>query len=65
MATDRFAGPVIAALKKDKSTAAVNRAIAFLEKRLTDAAKGGCHHCDEGDKGSPCWWCGLKNGRSI
>lgn len=33
----------------------------FLERRLTDAALDGCHHCDEGDStDAPCWWCGLK-----
>lgn len=36
--------------------------IRFLERRLTDAAKAGCHHCTEGPRGAPCWWCGLKNG---
>lgn len=33
----------------------------FLKTRLTDAAKAGCHHCHEGERGTPCWWCGLKN----
>lgn len=36
-------------------------AIRFLQRRLTEAAIHGCHHCDEGERGAACWWCGLKN----
>lgn len=39
----------------------IDRTIRFLDRRLTDAAKAGCHHCDDvQEKGGPCWWCGLK-----
>ncbi len=41
--------------------AALLAAADFITERLTEAAIEGCHHCGEGDKGSPCWWCGLKN----
>lgn len=40
---------------------AVDGVLWFLDRRLTDAAKAGCHHCGEGDRGIPCWWCGLRN----
>ncbi len=37
----------------------------FLRRRLTDAAKGGCHHCGEQEtRYAPCHWCGLK-GKSV
>lgn len=51
------------ALVRDEDNA-VDRAIWFLTHRLTDAAKAGCHHCDENEKGEPCFWCGLKTLRS-
>jgi hypothetical protein len=41
------------------------RAADFLNRRLTEAAIGGCHHCHEGDTGTPCWWCGLKNRKRL
>jgi hypothetical protein len=28
------------------------------EARSTEAAIHGCHHCNEGAVGQPCWWCG-------
>jgi len=40
---------------------AVKLAVKFLATRLTAAARAGCHHCHEGARGTPCWWCGLKN----
>lgn len=49
---DQFAHPEV--------VQAIDRAVKFLRTRLTDAAKAGCHHCDEGEKDAPCWWCGLK-----
>lgn len=61
---DRYAAPVIKALRAGDPDA-VARAIRFLHLRLTDAAKAGCHHCDEGARGTPCWWCGLKNETSV
>ena len=68
MAERRFGGTVIRELSELRRTTvdtdtriAIGRALAFLRTRLTDAAKAGCHHCGEGEKGSPCWWCGLKN----
>lgn len=45
----------------DAVKAAIRDALYFGRKRLTDAARGGCHHCGEGDHGTPCHWCGLKN----
>ena len=72
MSDHEYAEPVIADLKAFadglddagwSDHGAVDRAIAFLETRLTDAAIHGCHHCDEGDRaGAPCWWCGLRTG---
>jgi hypothetical protein len=61
---DEYAGSLIAALKANPNgadAALVARVRKFLDRRLTDAAKGGCHHCHEGESGAPCWWCGLKN----
>jgi hypothetical protein len=43
----------------------VGDALKFLRRRLTDAAKAGCHHCDEGEPGQPCHWCGLRTTRST
>lgn len=40
---------------------AIGETLKFLNRRLTEAAKHGCHHCGEGERGSPCWWCGLRN----
>lgn len=45
----------------DDARKAIETAVTFLRTRLTDAAKSGCHHCGEGDRGTPCWRCGLKN----
>jgi hypothetical protein len=67
VARDRFGGDLLTALRAAKAGGSpagallIDRLIWFLDKRLTDAAKGGCHHCGEGDKGTPCWWCGLRN----
>lgn len=44
---------------------AATRAVRFLRNRLTQAAIHGCHHCDEGERGKPCWWCGLKNTKRV
>lgn len=44
---------------------AVAEVLRFLDRRLTDAAKAGCHHCDEGERGTPCRWCGLKTNRRL
>lgn len=57
---DEYADTVIKALKKGEPGAA-ERAAKFMKRRLTPAAIFGCHHCHEGDSGTPCWWCGLKN----
>ena len=43
------------------TSAMLDSAIDFLKRRMTDAAKAGCHHCDEErDRPAPCRWCGLK-----
>ena len=60
----RFAGVLLTAMddpRVDPKTllAAIRW---FLRNRLTEAAIAGCHQCDEGEKGTPCWWCGLKKG---
>lgn len=64
---DQYAGELIKALRKQARAGngidqvLATRVIRFLERRLTDAAKAGCHHCDErGEAYAPCWWCGLK-----
>lgn len=64
---DEYAGELIKDLRRQARAGngadqvLTTRAIRFLERRLTDAAKAGCHHCDDvAEKGSPCWWCGLK-----
>lgn len=44
---------------------AAGAAVDFLNRRLTDAARVGCHHCDEGEPGTPCWWCGLKSNKQV
>ncbi len=31
---------------------------AKLDHEQTEAAIHGCHHCNEGADGHPCWWCG-------
>lgn len=38
---------------------AAHDVLRFLERRLTQRAKVGCHHCGEGEIGEPCLWCGL------
>lgn len=38
---------------------AVRGVLQFMERRLSEAAKEGCHHCDEVGPGEPCRWCGL------
>lgn len=50
-------------LRPDQSDARerLDFVIEFLQQRLTEAAISGCHHCNEGQSGSPCWWCGLAN----
>lgn len=73
--TDRYAGDLLKDLRRalrafkvpmEKRTRVdvkplLERAVMFLNTRLTDAAKGGCHHCDDvGEAGATCWWCGLK-----
>ncbi len=40
---------------------AIERAVTFLTTRLTEAARHGCHHCGEGERGTPCYHCGLRN----
>lgn len=68
---DNYAGPLLKELRGLRgelkehlgaaSLAIVDRTIRFLDRRLTDAAKAGCHHCDDvQERGGPCWWCGLK-----
>ena len=59
---DLYGQSVIDALNKGEPDA-VERAVWFLRNRLTDAAKAGCHHCDEGERGAPCHWCGLRTRR--
>lgn len=66
--TDEYAGTLLTDLRRaERGTSGqadrdlVERVIRFLDRRLTDAAKAGCHHCDDvGEPGAPCWWCGLK-----
>lgn len=57
---DEYAVDIIRALQRGEETAST-RAVKFLKRRLTEAAIHGCHHCHEGEAGTPCWWCGLKN----
>jgi hypothetical protein len=37
------------------------KAIGFINGRLSEAAREGCHHCDEerNGRGAACYWCGL------
>lgn len=67
----KFAAPIIAGLERAKAYAsldpvgaaiAMDEAIDFLRMRLSDAARDGCHHCDETQPAHICWWCGLSSG---
>lgn len=76
MKTDKHAAGIIRDLTKALRAAPAGtvpadvqvqatRAVRFLKRRLTPAAVHGCHHCDEGLPGEPCWWCGLRSTRIL
>lgn len=64
---DEYAGALLIALRRARrlqkpiEPELIDRLISFLRRRLTAAAKSSCHHCHEGERGAPCWWCGLRN----